>query len=574
MLRSQSRPISPASMFKPSAALLASLLALCGCAPPEATAPETAAPETAAPEAAAPAPLGEVVATEHGKVRGAYTEDQAVLAFKGIPYAAPPLGDRRWKPPIAPASWPGEREALAFGMPCLQAPPVEGFYVQEPMPQSEDCLYLNVWTPAASSAAGLPVMVWIHGGAFIMGTGNMPLYDGENLARSGVVLVSINYRLGLMGFFAHPALTAESPNGASGNQGLLDQIAALEWVRDNIAAFGGNPNNVTIFGESAGSMSVCYLAATPLAVGLFDKAIGQSGGCFAKHATLDSAEGVAVDTALPGQLAGAGHEIGLTLAAKLGVEGEDAQAIAALRQKDAEGMIAALHEAQVMAPWRSIFVDGHLFPDQMRRLVEQGHGNPTDVLLGSTADEGTTLFMDLPDASFEEWQAQLLQTRGEHGERFVAAYQEDAQQSTVTATQQMMSDAIFAWEMRTWARLATDAGKRAWLYVFDHAPPVPERGRTLGAFHGGEIAYVFDNPGAGFGDGENLWEAVDEQVQRTTMGYWVNFAKSGDPNGEGLAAWPVYDRSADVAMSISEQPAPQPNFRQAKLDLYDDYAGF
>ena len=199
MLRSQSRPISPASMFKPSAALLASLLALCGCAPPDATAPEAAAPETAAPEAAAPAPLGEVVATEHGKVRGAYTEDQAVLAFKGIPYAAPPLGDRRWKPPLAPASWPGEREALAFGMPCLQAPPVEGFYVQEPMPQSEDCLYLNVWTPAASSAAGLPVMVWIHGGAFIMGTGNMPLYDGENLARSGVVLVSINYRLGLMG---------------------------------------------------------------------------------------------------------------------------------------------------------------------------------------------------------------------------------------------------------------------------------------------------------------------------------------------------------------------------------------
>ena len=512
----------------------------------------------------APGPLDEVVATAQGALRGAFTADQAVLAFKGIPFAAPPVGELRWQAPVAAAAWEGERDATALAEPCLQAPTVEGFYARDPVSQSEDCLYLNVWAPAGAADAANPVMVWIHGGAFMMGTANAPLYDGEQLARDGVVLVSVNYRLGLLGFFAHPALSAESPRGASGNQGMHDQIAGLEWVRDNVAAFGGDPGNVTIFGESAGSMSVCYLTATPLAQGLFHKVIGQSGGCFGKHASLVADEGVAVDTAVPNQLSGAGHDIGLAIAGALGVEGDDAAAIAALRERDAEAMIQALHEAQVVAPWRSIFVDGHLFPDQMRRLMEGRSG--IDTIVGSTADEGTTLFMDLPEPSVDEWAAGVRQNNGEHGEALVAAYGDDAANSTKTAAQQMAADALFAAEMRTWARTATAAGDQAFLYVFNQAPPVADYERSLGAYHGGEIAYAF-------GNGGELWEDVDRRTSDLTKAYWVNFAKTGDPNGEGLPVWPVYGDD-DVAFEIDADPQPLPGFRKAKLDAQDAAAAF
>ena len=584
-----------------AAAVLLGGMWLVGCAPEQpAEAPEPPAPVPPPP------PLGEVVATANGDVRGAYTDDDnTVLAFKGIPFAAPPVGDLRWKPPMAAASWQGERDATAYSKACVQPSSTEGFYAQGPIPQSEDCLYLNVWAPAGNSDAKTPVMVWIHGGGFVQGTGNMPLYDGESLARAGVVLVSVNYRLGLLGFLAHPALSAESAHGASGNQGIHDQIAALEWVRDNIASFGGDPGNVTIFGESAGSMSVCYLTATPLAKGLFQKAIGQSGGCFAKHASLTSDEGVVPDSAIPGQLAGSGHAIGLAVAEALGAEGEGPEAIAALRQLDAEAMIATLAEAQVGAPWRSIFVDGHLFPDQMRRLTEQGMGSQVDVVVGSTADEGTTLFMGMPEPSFDEWAEQVRQSMGEHGDAFIDAYREDAAESVLTAQQQMRSDAIFAWEMRTWARLATAAGKNAWLYVFDHAPPVPNYGRSLGAFHAAEIAYAFGNrfdfgadseqaaaeeetasdgadameESASAGDEaeapapEAAWDGSDERVVELTQGYWVNFAKKGDPNGPGLPQWPRYDAD-DIAMEISTEPAQRPGFRKAKLDLHDANSSF
>ena len=581
------------SMWVRAAAGGFALAVLLGCAPEESGAPSTDA--VASAEAVAPvseALVGEVVATSSGDVRGAYTdEDNAVVAFKGIPFAAPPVGELRWAPPTAVAAWEGERDATAYSDACLQVQSEEGFYAQGPIPVSEDCLYLNVWAPSGAMDAKVPVMVWIHGGAFVAGSGSSPLYDGEALARKGVVLVSINYRLGLFGFLAHPALSAESPKGASGNQGLKDQVMALEWVRDNIAAFGGDPGNVTIFGESAGSMSVCYLATSPVAKGLFQKAIGQSGGCFAKHVSLTSADGVAPDTALPNQLSGSGHSLGLAIAEALGVEGEGPEAIAALRQLDGEGMLATLTEAEVGAPWRSIFVDGDLFPDQMRRLAEGGLAGEVDVLVGSTADEGTTLFMGMPTPTYDEWAEQVRASTGEHGEAFVAAYSEDAMQSTATAQQQMISDGLFAWEMRTWAQLATAAGRNAWLYVFDHAPFVPEYGRSLGAFHAGEIIYVFGNPSP-FGSDDAAadtaapdaaeeggsdeatapadapWDAVDDQVVETTQGYWVNFAKTGDPNGPGLPTWPRYDEQ-DIAMEISAEPTQRPNFRKAKLDLHD-----
>ena len=513
-------------------------------------------------------PLAEVVETAYGQVRGAFvdaTQDGAVLAYKGIPFAAPPVGELRWKPPMPPAPWEGERDATAFGASCHQgAGADEGFYAQPQLTESEDCLFLNVWAPAGPVDAIRPVMVWIYGGGFMVGTSSLPLYDGEALARAGVVVVTVNYRLGLLGFFAHPALSAESPNGASGNQGLHDQVAALRWVRDNIAAFGGDPSNVTIFGESAGSISVCYLAATPLADGLFHKAIGQSGGCFARHASLTSTEGAAADSAVPNQLTGPGHEIGLKLAEALGVAGEGAEAIAALRDQDAATMIGTLADAEVVAPWRSIFVDGHMFPDQMRRLMEGKTG--VAYVLGSTADEGTALFMGLPESSLDDWQSGIREAQGEHAELFLAAYADDAAASRSRATQNMMGDALFTWEMRTWARLATAAGSSAYLYVFNHAPEVEEYGRSLGAFHGAEIAYIF-------GNGSDLWGDVDGELSATMQAYWVNFAKTGNPNGDGLPMWPVYGDD-DLTFELDADPQPLAAFRNAKLDAHEAALAF
>ena len=511
-------------------------------------------------------PLGEIVETAQGALRGALTQDRAVLAYKGIPFAAPPVGELRWKPPAPPAPWEGERDATEFGASCHQAliGAEEGFYAQPELAESEDCLVLNVWAPAGHADAGSPVMVWIHGGGFGMGTTSLPGYDGEALARAGVVVVTVNYRLGLLGFFAHPALSAESPNGASGNQGLYDQIAALQWVRDNIAAFGGDPSNVTIFGESAGSISVCYLAATPLADGLFQKAIGQSGGCFARHASLTSTEGAAVDAAVPNQLTGSGHDIGLKLAEALGAEGEGAEAIAALREQDAATMIRTLQEAEVVAPWRSIFVDGHMFPDQMRRLMDGKKG--VAYIVGSTADEGTALFMGLPESSLEDWQSGIREARGEHAELFLAAYADDAAASPVRATQNMMGDELFTWEMRTWARLATATGSSAYLYVFNHAPEVEEYGRSLGAFHGSEIAYVF-------GNGSELWGDVDRELSATMQAYWVNFARNGDPNGDDLPTWPAYGDD-DLTFELDADPQPLAAFRNAKLDAHEAALAF
>ena len=508
--------------------------------------------------------LDEVVETTYGKVRGAFA-DGPMLAYKGIPFAAPPVGDLRWKPPMPPVPWEGERDATEFGASCHQgAGADEGFYAQPKLTESEDCLYLNVWAPAGHVDDSHPVMVWIHGGGFVVGTSSLPLYDGEALASAGVVVVTVNYRLGLLGFFAHPGLSAESANGASGNQGLHDQVAALQWVRDNIASFGGDPENVTIFGESAGSISVCYLAATPLADGLFQKAIGQSGGCFARHASLDSTEGVVADAAVPNQLDGSGHEIGLELAEALGAEGEGAEAIAALREQDAATMIRTLQEAEVVAPWRSIFVDGHMFPDQMRRLMEGKEG--VAYILGSTADEGTALFMGVPETPLEDWQESIRRGQGEHAELFLAAYADDAAGSTARATQNMMGDALFTWEMRTWARLATAAGSSAWLYVFNHAPEVEEYGRSLGAFHGAEIAYIF-------GNGSDLWDDEDRQLSALMQSYWVNFAISWSPNGDGLPMWPAYGDD-DLTFELDADPQPIAGFRNAKLDAHEAALAF
>ena len=504
----------------------------------------------AEPEATDP----NVVATTSGPVRGETVD--GVRVFRGVPYASPPVGDLRWKPPAPPAPWTEPRNALDFGTPCWQ-PPVEGFYSRGPIERSEDCLYLNVWTRAAAGDA-LPVMVWIHGGALQIGHGHLPMYDGGALTAKGVVLVSINYRLGVMGFLAHEELSAEAANGASGNYGILDQIAALTWVRDNIAAFGGDPGNVTVFGESAGSWSVCLLYASPLANGLVHRAIGQSGGCFAPYPELG------VDTA-----AGpSGHAVGATLAEALSVPD-----LAGLRAIEAEALYDRIAEAEWTASGL-VFVDGHLLPMAPRALVEAGQHNRIPVMVGSNAHEGTTLFAAMPDVDEEAYRAGVEQAWGDLADDILDAYSEDAAVSPDTAQRRILSDQYFAWQMRTWARAQAAHGDPAWLYYFSHVPDLGgEYGTSMGAFHAAEIPYAFGNPTLGFGDGGDALatRASDLEVTRLMSGYWTNFAKNGDPNGEGLPAWPGYAADTDVALEISATPRETADLRKAKLDIMDRF---
>lgn len=513
-----------------------------------------------------------VVQTASGPIQGAYSHIvPEIRAFKGIPFAAPPVGDLRWRNPQPVAGWEDVRDTTEFGPRCYQPTLDQGFYATDPQPTSEDCLFLNVWTGASSHDAKLPVMVWIHGGAFIMGSGSEAPYHGDRLAQDGVVVVTVNYRLGLLGFFAHPALSAESEFGASGNQGLYDQVAALQWVQDNIAAFGGDPDNVTIFGESAGSISVCYLVATPLAKGLFQKAIGQSGGCFAKHATLTESNEEFGLMPAPVIADTSGYGVGQTIAAALGAESGNEGVISSMREMSPQDIAARLAEQEINVPWRSIYVDGVMFPSQMRLLMSDGGASHVDTIVGSTKDEGVMLWSQIPETPLEDWQSGIQANAPKYADRLIAAYTEDAQKSTKTATQEMLSDAIFTSEMRTWAQHIENQGKNAFVYVFNHAPPIDGLGRSLGAFHGGEIQYVFQShAGENADDGlPVLWDESDRKVASVMRQYWINFAKSGDPNGKGLPEWPRYTASTNQTLAIEESSHVVSDLRKAKLDVFE-----
>ncbi len=520
-----------------------------------------------------------IAETSYGTVRGIESRSHIdIVAFRGIPYAQAPVGDLRWRLPQPPQAWEGVRDADEFGYSCPQPVIEEGFYASQPHPMNEDCLFLNVWTSSTSPNAGLPVMVWIHGGAFQTGSGSLSVYHGSSLANEGVVVVTLNYRLGVLGFFAHPALSAESSSGVSGNQGIHDQIAALRWVQDNIAAFGGDPSNVTIFGESAGSASVCYLVATPLAKGLFQRAIGQSAGCFAKHATLEESGDWRQGGALAVDETKAGYKIGHEIATALGATSEESDTIAMMRQLTPDEMASRLAEHEVAPHWRSIFVDGVLFPKQMRMLIAEGESSQVDTIVGSTRDESTTLFVGLPDLSRDDWEANLRKNLPRYADDLISAYESDIETSTIKATQEILSDSLFAAEMRTWAQLVEAKGNNAYLYVFNHAPPLQEYGRSLGAFHASEIQYIFQSH-----EGENtedglpvLWDESDRMVAQQIRAYWLNFAKTGNPNGDGLADWPAYSTKNNASLAIEEKPHTVINFRKMKLDLLEQImrAGF
>ncbi|MEX0679705.1 MAG: carboxylesterase family protein [Pirellulales bacterium] len=506
----------------------------------------------ALPTRAADEPLSIDTGLISGKRLG---DDGAVRAYKGIPYAAPPVGKLRWQPPQPPAKWQGVRACAEFGPVCPQQPyPKGSFYAREPEEQSEDCLFLNVWTAAKSPQETRPVMVWIHGGALTRGSGSMEVYDGEQLARQGIVLVTINYRLGPLGYLSHPALSRESPHQSSGNYGVLDQIAALEWVKRNIAAIGGDPERVTIFGESAGSWSVCSLVATPLAKGLFQRAIGQSGGCFSPMQYLnDQRNGFAP-----------AEKLGEKLAAILGCDKAD-DPLAALREKTPEEILAAAAKDPAQARARAV-VDGWVFPDEIINLYAEGRQNRVSVIAGSNADEGTSLAGALAPTKMAPFLASTKSKYTGLSERFLKVYPVTSDSDVRDAFLHSLRDEWFSWEMRTWVRMMRKAGLPAYLYYFTRVPPRADA-EKYGAFHAAEIVYAFDNLAG------TSWnpEPADRALADAMSSCWVRFAASGDPNGGKLPNWPVYDESSEPFLEFGDSVGAGSHLLKSECDFFDDY---
>ena len=490
-----------------------------------------------------PAPPSNQVRVEQGLLAGITGAHPDVRVYRGIPFAAPPVGDLRWKAPQPPSSWPGVRQAAEFSNACWQTPypPSASIYQSKLPPLSEDCLYLNIWTAAKSAKDRLPVMVWIHGGGFTRGSGTTSAYDGGILARKGVVVVTINYRLGILGFFSHPALTAESNHHASGNYALLDQIAALQWVKKNIAAFGGNPDCVTIFGESAGSWAVNALMASPLAEGLFHRAIGESGGSFSSLKTLAEAE-----------------KAGESLASSLGATDD---VLKSLRAKPPEELLKAATGETVRPS-----VDGWVLPQDIYSTFAQGKQNDVPLIVGNNADEGTTLAPQGANIKADMFVAGVQQRYAGLADQFLKIYPASSDEEAVASFYAAYRDSVFGWEMRTWARLQTKTGHHpVYLYYFSRRPPGPQSQR-IRAFHAADIPYVFGNFVWPF-----PWEDTDRKLSDAITSYWVNFAATGNPNGAGLAKWPVYDPHTDPAIEFGDQIGVRSAINKAGLDFFDAY---
>jgi para-nitrobenzyl esterase len=499
------------------------------------------------------------VKTTAGLVQGTDIADGRIRVFKGIPYAAPPLGELRWQPPRPAPSWKGVRDATRFGSACLQGHIFDDISFTD---LGEDCLNLNIWTPAKTANDRLPVMVWIHGGGFQAGAGAEPRHDGEAFARKGVVLVTINYRLGVFGFFSHPELTRESGRNASGNYGMLDQVAALQWVRDNIAAFGGNPQNVTIFGESAGSFAVSALMASPRAKGLFHKAIGESGAFFSgSSGTLAMAP------------LSASEQQGVKFATAAG-----ADSLAALRAKPGADVLQAALKTQ---PWFAPNIDGYFLTEDVAATFAAGRQSHVPLLAGWNADEvraGVTLGKQKPTA-----QGFTEQTRKRFGDRADAVlklYPAATDAEAVESAAALASDLFIGHVTWKWIETHLQTGAApVYRYSFDRKIPVaPDQkvngvaatARDIGARHAGEIEYVFGALELSLP--KVPWEPADRKLSDAMTSYWSNFARSGDPNGGGLPAWPRYEENSRRVLHLDEAIRAEPDSQRPRHELLDSLA--
>ncbi len=508
---------------------------------------------------------GGPIQVDGGKVAGVTSPgDPGVVVYKGIPFAAPPVDDLRWRPPQPVEPWEGVLQAESYGGVCPQLPYAEdSFWARlkqySPSEMSEDCLYLNVWAPAEPPADKLPVMVWIHGGGLTKGSGTRLGYDGTALVRRGVVLVTINYRLAAFGYLAHPGLSAESEHGSSGNYGVLDQIAALEWVQRNIASFGGDPDRVTIFGESAGSTSVCLLMATPLARGLFHRAIGQSGGAFGPMSRLDE------------DYAGrSSHEsVGQVFAAAL--VGEEGATVEAMRAASTDEVLETYKQlgGRAYGITRAV-VDDWVLPDDVDTIFAEGGQHDVPVIVGSNADEGPPLYQRWVPKDSAAYAEYVDTTFGDLADEFLELYPNGDEATIWNSYLKSRGQGRFAWTMSTWARQMGNVTSNAWLYHFTHVPPIPDADR-YGAYHAGEIVYVFDNL-----DLSSFAEVreSDRKLAAAMAQYWVNFAATGDPNGKGLPVWPAFEAGEEAFMEMAAVPVQSTHLLADELAFFDRfYAG-
>lgn len=479
-----------------------------------------------------------LIEIENGQIQG--TLENGLALYKGIPFAAPPVGDLRWRPPQPVESWNGVLDADQFVPACMQ----NG---NPPSGTSEDCLYLNIWSPARSADEEIPVLVWIYGGGFNAGATSHPNTNGEMLAEKGVVLVSIAYRVGRLGFLAHPELSAESPQQVSGNYGLLDMIAALEWIQENISAFGGDPDKVTIFGESAGGIAVSMLAASPLAEGLFHGAVSQSGGSFGPHRT----------TTYPGE-----NMKRLDLAEQNGesyVQSAGVSSIGEMREIDAGNLPPGTGLA-----WP--IVDGWVIPDDQFKLYEEGEYIDVPILVGYNSDEGLSFFSpETPEAYIES----VKERYGPFADDLIEAYPVGTNSIPKTA-RDLMRDAAFGWHTWSWARLQAETGtSKVFYYYFDQHPDYPEDSPMAGygSPHGQDVSYVFEQLDPSDPD---ITE-TDLEISDAMGTYWTNFAKYGDPNGEGVPEWPEFTNDSPVVMHFNQTPHPGSVPSQQSLEVLDDY---
>jgi para-nitrobenzyl esterase len=506
------------------------------------------------------AAINDPVQIDTGMISGVAGKSPEVRVYKGIPFAAPPVGDLRFRAPQPPATWEGTRQADQFGPMCMQggasggrggkggkAPAAPAGRSAQPM--SEDCLYLNVWTAAKSPNDKRPVMVWLHPGGYTSGSGAAPGTDGEALAKKGVVLVTINYRLGIFGFFSHPDLTRESDRRGAANQAFLDQTAALQWVQRNIAAFGGDPKRVTVFGDSAGASSIGNLVASPLTKGTYQRAIAESGAW----------SGLSVGAVR--KLADA-EQAGVRTAESMG-----AKSLADLR---------ALPAAEVLRGGRGggPVVDGWFLPDEPASIFAQGKQNDVPILVGSNKDEGT--FFSQPTTA-AAWIERARQRYGDLADQFLKLYPAGSDAEANASELAAFRDEL-GWVQRNWARLQSKTGKsKGYLYYFTHEPPAtpgtapgpggfPARGS--GATHGAEAPYVFENL-----LGNRPWTDLDRKLSDTISSYWVNFAENGDPNGKNLPKWSPFDDKKNTRMVLGDIVETGPGLTQAQVEFFQAWYG-
>ncbi len=494
----------------------------------------------------------EQVKTVNGLLEGNFNKATGVHHFKGVPFAAPPIGELRWKPPQPVKNWEGVRKADKFGPRAMQQPLFSDMVFRS-NGMSEDCLYLNVWTPDATGHEKLPVLVYFFGGGFAGGDGSEGRYDGESMAQKGIVALTVNYRLGVFGFLAHPELTKESPQHASGNYGLLDQSAALGWVRQNIAAFGGDPKRVTIAGESAGSISVCAQMASPLSKDLIAGAIGESGGAVGPPLMplpLDEAEAK-----------------GVKIASGLGIGAEPT--LAALREMPAEQLLKAA--ANAGGKFFGPTMDGYFFPKQPAEIFAAGEQARVPLLAGTNSEEngyGSVLGKEKP--TVENYRKALTKLYADKADEAFALYPAATENEVMDAAQDFASDRFISYGTWQWIDQATKTGGQpTYYYFYTHprpvpkpvskpasatekdAPPKPAPKPPRGAAHSAEIEYAMGNLDT---NKVYAWTPDDHKVSKLMQEYFVNFIKTGNPNGAGLPEWPMFACEKRMLIDVNCRP--------------------